>query len=36
MRDTCKIHEGYIWDTCILRGANQDTIKIHAEYMGDT
>jgi hypothetical protein len=35
MRDTCRIHTGYVRDTCILSG-NQDTIQIHSGSMQDT
>ena len=35
MRNTFRIHAGYMRDTCILRG-NQDTCGKHAGYMQDT
>ncbi len=28
----CKIHAGYMWDTCICKG-DQDTCGIHSRYM---
>ena len=41
MKDTCKIHAGYMRVTCISRGSRihsgymQDTLKINQRYMRD-